>query len=92
MNIKGNNTALPNIYPEITLNPKPIHSKKIVFQVSNNTMADLTNKPRATPQVKFSGRGGTGRFSSLYLELELGVLSPYPPAAEGAFSLGKRYR
>jgi hypothetical protein len=30
-------------------------------------MADLTNKPRATPQVKFSGRGGTGRFRSLVL-------------------------
>jgi hypothetical protein len=35
-------------------------------------MDDLTNKPRASPQVKSGGRGRTVRFSSFYLELELG--------------------
>jgi len=31
VNKNGNNIALPNIYPQITLNPKPTHSKKYCF-------------------------------------------------------------
>jgi len=35
VNKNGNKTALPNIYPQITLNPHI--QKNIVFQVSNST-------------------------------------------------------
>jgi hypothetical protein len=45
VNKNGNNIALQNIYPQITLNPKPTHSKKIKIQVSNNP-------PSPPPQKK----------------------------------------
>jgi hypothetical protein len=31
VNKNENNIALPNIYPQVTLNPKPTHSKKYCF-------------------------------------------------------------
>jgi hypothetical protein len=43
VNKNGNNTALPNIYPQITLNPHI--QKNIVFQVSNSTPPKEKKKP-----------------------------------------------